>query len=149
MGEQGYPRGRSARRVGSRLILVFIPSVLANLAAAGEADRPASARNMTPSEFFREKFECVRALEEKAADSRCLKCHAPIVSETPLGADRGRRPAPAVVIVHAQHMRSAMVNLTCRTCHGRIDPYETSSSGLRNQVPAILCFRCHFPHGRE
>lgn len=149
------PRGSSGwARVSWALVcalfLSVAPSAIASRAApAAPAERPPALANKTSTDFFREKFECVRTVAEKAPDSKCLKCHAAILSQKPLQADSEKGSPPSIVSVHAQHMRSSMANFTCVACHKKIDPYESSSSGLRNQVPAALCFNCHFPHGRE
>ncbi len=108
----------------------------------------------SPGDFFRDKFICARAVEGKAKDSRCLECHGAIIKEIDLITKeqkdpRQRAAASPVVVIHAQHMASGKVNFTCLTCHQRIDPYQTSSAGIRNQVPANMCFKCHFPHGKE
>lgn len=108
----------------------------------------------SPGDFFRDKFICARAVEGKAKDSRCLECHGEIIIEKDLTLKEQKgpgqiTPASPVVVIHAQHMGSGKVNFTCLTCHQDIDPYQTSSAGIRNQVPANMCFKCHFPHGKE
>ncbi len=99
--------------------------------------------------FFREKFVCARWVQSQAPDSKCLECHGSILKEEeiPVGGSSGS--SPGVLMIHAQHMRSGKVNFTCLTCHKGVDPYQTSAAGLRNQVPANMCFKCHFPHGQE
>jgi hypothetical protein len=101
------------------------------------------------SDFFAEKFACTRWVEEKAPDSKCLECHATIVEAKALPSAQDPGVSSGVMRIHAQHMRSVKVNFTCITCHKAIDPYQASSAGLRNQVPANMCFKCHFPHGQE
>lgn len=118
-------------------------------AALGETLQLPGQGATSSSDFFRDKFACVRWVEQSAEDSKCLECHGPIVkAELPREAQKDA-PAPPVKMIHARHMGSAKVNFTCTTCHTRIDPYETSSVGLRSQVPASMCFGCHFPHGQE
>ena len=130
------------------LVLVFAlgattPAVLGEtlqLPGQGETDS---------GDFFRDKFACVRWVEKKAPDSKCLECHATIVKAEALSS-AGKKGSPSPVMkIHVQHMRSGTVNFTCITCHKKIDPYQTSSAGLRRQVPANMCFKCHFPHGQE
>ena len=104
-------------------------------------------------DFFRDKFICVQTVEQKAKDDKCLKCHSGILKEIDLSKNQEKdlkKPVGSpVVIIHAQHMQSGKVNFTCITCHQSIDPYQSSSAGIRNQVSANFCFKCHFPHGQE
>ena len=104
-------------------------------------------------DFFRDKFICARTVENKAKDSKCLECHPDIVKEVDLRKNLKQEIqddiSSPVVIIHAQHMRSGKVNFTCITCHKSVDPYQASSAGVRNQVSANFCFKCHFPHGQE
>lgn len=99
--------------------------------------------------FFRDKFSCARWVEEEAPDSKCLECHAAIVEAEELPSAQKDGSPSGVMMIHGQHMRSGKVKFTCLTCHKKIDPYQTSSAGLRNQVSANMCFKCHFPHGQD
>jgi len=99
------------------------------------------------SVFFRDKFSCARWVEKRAPDGKCLECHGGILKEEDLTLSLPDRPGAPVLTIHVQHMRSGKVNFQCATCHLRIDPYQASSAGLRDQVPANMCFKCHFPHG--
>lgn len=120
------------------------------IVAHGEALRlPGEDAGVSSETFFQDKFACVRWVEKKAPDTKCLECHASILNEEDLAA-RAREGATSVVtVVHTQHMRSGKVNFSCVTCHQSVDPYQTSSAGVRNQVSANMCFKCHFPHGQE
>jgi hypothetical protein len=130
------------------LMLVFLFGVAAPAALSETLQLPGQGETASGG-FFRDKFACVRWVEKKAQDSKCLECHGTIVkAELPAVAERDGSPS-RVKMIHVQHMGSERVNFTCITCHERIDPYETSSVGLRTQVPANMCFKCHFPHGQE
>ncbi len=135
-----------------RLLVIGIVLVLFAPARAGAEDEPyllSGGAGTYPGDFFRDKFACVQWVEKKAPDSKCLECHPTILSEKDLAELRKEGSVSPVVLIHAQHMRSGKVNFTCVTCHKHIDPYQTSSVGVRNQVPANMCFKCHFPHGQE
>jgi len=115
----------------------------------GETIRLSGPEDTPSGDFFREKFACARWVEKESPDTKCLECHASILKEEeiPLAEQQG---APSgVMMIHAQHMRSGKVNFTCLTCHKQVDPYQTSATGLRTQVPANMCFKCHFPHGQQ
>jgi hypothetical protein len=99
--------------------------------------------------FFRDKFACARWVEMKSPDAKCLECHASILMEEEIEVAGVPGVSSGVMMIHAQHMRSGKVNFTCLTCHKKVDPYQTSATGLRTQVPANMCFKCHFPHGQE
>jgi hypothetical protein len=100
-------------------------------------------------DFFLDKFACARWVEKGSPDAKCLECHASIMKEEEIRLDDPQGAASGVMMIHAQHMHSGKVNFTCLTCHKSVDPYQTSATGLRTQVPANMCFKCHFPHGQE
>jgi len=119
-------------------------------AGHGETLRmPGEETAESSGKFFQEKFACVRWVESRSPDSKCLECHASILREENLAQTSENGAASTVMLIHAQHMRSGKVNFTCVTCHQSVDPYQTSSTGVRTQVPANMCFKCHFPHGQE
>lgn len=116
---------------------------------SGETIQLSGPQDTSSGEFFRDKFACARWVEEKAPDSKCLECHGSIMKEEEIKMDGGQGLSSGVMMIHAQHMRSGKVNFTCLTCHKAVDTYQTSATGLRTQVPANMCFKCHFPHGQE
>ena len=115
----------------------------------GETIQLSGPEDASSGEFFREKFACARWVEKKSPDSKCLECHASIMKEEEITLAEQPDDSSGVMMIHAQHMRSGKVNFTCLTCHKEVDPYQTSGTGLRTQVPANMCFKCHFPHGQE
>ena len=118
--------------------------------AAGESDLVVvTYGDASSGPFYTDKFACARWVEKKAPDKKCLECHATIIREDDLAADKEISSSSGVMNIHAQHMGTNKVNFTCLTCHEKVDPYQGSSSGVRNQVPANMCFKCHFPHGKE
>ena len=134
------------KAIGCLCCLCLLPVLLPSL---GILEAIAS-----PGDFFRDKFLCIQAVTDKAKDAKCLECHGEIIKEKDLTTkDQKAVGLPAqispVVNIHAQHMGSGRVNFSCLTCHQQIDPYQTSAAGIRNQVPANMCFKCHFPHGKD
>jgi hypothetical protein len=117
--------------------------------AFGETIQLSGPEDAADGDFFRNKFACARWVERKSPDSKCLECHASIMKEEEITTDDEQGSSSGVMMIHAQHMRSGKVNFTCLTCHKTVDPYQTSATGLRTQVPANMCFKCHFPHGQE
>ena len=115
----------------------------------GETIQLTGPEDTSSGEFFLEKFACARWVEKKSPDSKCLECHASIMKEEEITLAEQPDASSGVMMIHAQHMRSGKVNFTCLTCHKEVDPYQTSATGLRAQVPANMCFKCHFPHGQE
>ena len=129
-------------------VLVFSFGVAASAGLSETLQLPDQGETSSGG-FFRDKFACARWVEEKAADLKCLECHAAIVQAEELPSAQKDGSPSGVMMIHAQHMRSGKVSFTCLACHKEIDPYQTSSAGLRNQVSANMCFKCHFPHGQE
>jgi len=115
----------------------------------GEMIQLSGPEDTSSGDFFREKFACARWVEKKSPDTKCLECHASILKEEEIPLAEQQGASSGVMMIHAQHMRSGKVNFTCLTCHKEVDPYQTSATGLRTQVPANMCFKCHFPHGQE
>ena len=97
----------------------------------GETIRVSDAEDASSVEFFREKFDCVRWVEKKSPDSKCLECHAGILKDEQIKAEGVQGSSTGVMRIHAQHMRSVRVNFTCLTCHKAVDPYQASATGLR------------------
>jgi hypothetical protein len=116
---------------------------------SGETLQLSGPEDASSGAFFRDKFACARWVERKAPDAKCLECHGSILKEEEIAVEGEPGTSSGVLMIHAQHMQSGKVNFTCLTCHKKIDPYQTSATGLRTQVPANMCFKCHFPHGQE
>jgi hypothetical protein len=134
--------------IGLAWLLLLLLHGIGTGVALGETNRLSGPQDIPSEEFFREKFACVRWVEKQAPDSKCLECHASILKEEEIKVD-GQGSSSGVMMIHAQHMRSGKVNFTCLTCHKGLDPYQASAAGLRTQVSANMCFKCHFPHGQE
>ena len=129
-------------------LLAFLPLAIAAMAAPADNSEPRGlGTDRSPTEFFRDKFACVRWVTRKAPDSKCLECHAAILKANDLPTREGL--PSGVTGIHAQHLRSGKVKFTCLTCHQSLDPYQASAAGIRNQVSANRCFKCHFPHGQK
>ncbi len=143
-------KGKRSTRIARVQTLFLLLLGMSGGAGHGETLRmPGEETAESSGKFFQEKFACVRWVESRSPDSKCLECHASILREENLAQTSENGAASTVMLIHAQHMRSGKVNFTCVTCHQSVDPYQTSSTGVRTQVPANMCFKCHFPHGQE
>lgn len=136
-------------RIGQSWLFLLLLSTVCPGVALGQTIELAGPEEVASGEFFRDKFACARWVAKKSPDSKCLECHASIMNKEEIEAAGQQGSSPGVMMVHAQHMHSGKVNFTCLTCHKTVDPYQTSATGLRTQVPANMCFKCHFPHGQE
>ena len=135
--------------IGLSCLLLLLFTGIGTGVVFGETIQLSGPEDASDGDFFRDKFACARWVEKKSPDSKCLECHASIMKEEEIKVDEQQGSSSGVMMIHAQHMRSGKVNFTCLTCHKEVDPYQTSATGLRTQVPANMCFKCHFPHGQE
>ena len=142
-------KGKAFAAVGLSCLLLILFIQDGTGEPFGETIQLSGPEDSSSAEFFREKFDCVRWVEKKSPDSKCLECHASILKEEEIKGNDVQGSSSGVMRIHVQHMRSVRVNFTCLTCHKAVDPYQASATGLRTQVSANMCFKCHFPHGQE
>jgi hypothetical protein len=142
-------KGKSCAGIGLSCLLLLLVCGSGTGVVLGETIQLSGPEDASDGVFFRDKFACARWVEKKSPDSKCLECHASIMKEEEIKVDERQGSSSGVMMIHAQHMRSGKVNFTCLTCHKAVDPYQTSATGLRTQVSANMCFKCHFPHGQE
>jgi len=144
---------KSVARLALRLVYVFAFVVMewggASVTLSSSAENGSFSTGEVEGAFLLRKFQCVRAVENKVSDRRCLQCHPGVLAREDVLSRQENESGPIVIGVHAQHMYSAKANFTCTICHQSIDPYQSSSEGLMVQVSPRMCVRCHFPHGVE
>ena len=95
------------------------------------------------NDLWNQTMECFRAVAAKVEDVKCLKCHTNLLDK-----ETYSKQTPPVVRIHYFHYKESGMDLTCTTCHERMDPFNDSGATLRKQVDPFICYNCHEPFSK-
>lgn len=76
-------------------------------------------------------------------DSKCLSCHADVLTETSLDPRVPSIHQAMVPYTPGFNPRKGITNETCIKCHQAVDVRDGSAAGLRVQVTRETCAVCH------
>lgn len=119
--------------------------------SSGKAGTPGSAGSSGPAgPAGVQAVANIRALHEANSpqyNGDCLSCHRDVMQRTTLNPKIQDVHIVMMPFVEGYNAAKGPTNANCTSCHKGVDFEGHSTAGIRNEVDAESCARCHGPAG--